>query len=329
MPNYSVNDIAKLARRHGYEQVEVNLRDENRMVSWRHGWKCGGVRINIYFTTGTVATCLDHPKRGKGQLFRRNMTYADLEDIFDNPRVHTDTGYHRLGDGVKISGDRVAELSMYGHNFENDDIHNEFLNNDYYPIDTNFESISLGFDCFFILENDGTTMWSSGLPDGLYKKLKGRQSWLPRPEIVEIGKRSCHSYFIQFADGQKQWCDVPNELDKLLKEKETVDVIAIGDADNYYVKFQDGSEHWSLPVKLSNLLNGRNGNRRGKPHLNLAEVARVSLGSNNDYAVKFTDGSIKSFCGKPGYCREFDRILNKADVKHVEIGPGKDFVIIG
>ena len=70
MPNYSVNDIAKLARRHGYEKVEVNLRDENRMVSWRHDWKCGGVRINIYFTTGTVATCLDHPKRGKGQLLR-------------------------------------------------------------------------------------------------------------------------------------------------------------------------------------------------------------------------------------------------------------------
>jgi len=242
--------------------------------------------------------------------------------------VHTDTGYHRLGDGVKISGDRVAELSMYGHNFENDDIHNEFLSDDYYPIDTNFESISLGFDCFFILENDGTTMWSSGLPDGLHKKLKGRQSWLPRPEIVELGKRSCQSYFIQFADGHQQWGDVPTELDKLLEEEdENVDVIAIGDADHYYVKFQDGSEHWSLPVKLSNLLNGRNGSRRGKP--DLAEVARVSLGGNNDYAVKFTDGSIQSFCGKPGYCREFDRINKKAEVKHVELGPGGDFVIIG
>ena len=256
------------------------------------------------------------------------MTYADLEDIFDNPRVHTDTGYHRLGDGVKISGDRVAELSMYGHNFENDDINNEFVSNDDYPIDTNFESISLGFDCFFILENDGSTMWSSGLPDGLHKKLKGRQSWLPRPEIVELGKRSRHSYFIQFADGQKQWCDVPTELDKLLEEdEENVDVIAIGDADDYYVKFQDGSEHWSLPVKLSNLLNGRNGSRRGKP--DLAEVARVSLGSNNDYAVKFTDGSINSSCGKPRYSREFDRIKEKVGVKHVELGPGGDFVIIG
>jgi len=327
MPNYSVKDIAKLARRHGYEKVEVNPRDENRMVSWRHSRKCGGVRINIYFTTGTVATCLDHPTKGKGQLFRRNMTFADLEDIFHNPRVHTDTGYHRLGDGVKISGDRVVALSTFGHSFKDYDTNDKFVSDDY-PIDTNFESISVGFDCFFILDNDGTTMWSSGLPVGLFKKLKGRQSWLPRPEIVELGKRSCQSYFIQFADGYRQWGDVPNELDKLLeKEEENVDVIAIGGDDHYYVKFQDGSEHWNLPIRLSNLLNGRNGTRRGKP--DLAEVARVSLGGNDDYAVKFTDGSIKSVCGKPRYYEEFDRISEKVGVKHIELGPGKDFVIIG
>ena len=106
-----------------------------------------------------------------------------------------------------------------------------------------------------------------------------------------------------------------------------MDVVAIGDDDHYYVKFQDGSEHWNLPIRLSNLLNGRNGTRRGKP--DLAEVARVSLGGNDDYAVKFTNGSINSVCGKPRYKEEFGRINEKVGVKHIELGPGKDFVIIG
>ena len=70
MPNYSSEDIARLARQFGYHQLQMNQRDEGRMVSWRHEQKCGGVRINIYISTGTVATCLDHPRVGKGQLFR-------------------------------------------------------------------------------------------------------------------------------------------------------------------------------------------------------------------------------------------------------------------
>jgi len=325
MPNYSTKDIKRVAKRNGYYELEVSPRDEGRMVSWRHDEKSGGVRINIYFTTGTVATCLYHSKRGKSQLFRRNMTYADLEDIFQNPRVHTDAGYHRLGDGTKVRGNRVAALSTYGYYFEDEDILEDFVS-DSFPIDKDFESISIGFDCFFILQNDGTFMHSSGLPKGLFNKLKGRQSWLPRPEIVQLGKRSCQSYFIQFADGQSQWADVPTELDKLLDNSdEIVDVIAIGDGEDYYVKFQDGSEHWSLPIELSKLLNGRS--KRGKP-----DVAHISLGGNGrDYAVKFTDGSISSWCTKSDYNSDWDRVQKKAKsgVKHVELGPGDDFVIIG
>jgi len=321
MPNYSTKDIKRVAKKNEYYELEVSPRDEGRMVSWRHDEKCRGVRINIYFTTGTVATCLDHPKRGKSQLFRRNMTYADLEDIFENPRVHTDGGYyHRLGDGTKVHADRVAKLSKIQHYFEDEDTLDEY-ESDSFPINKNFESISVGFNCFFILKNDGNFMHTSGLPKGLYNKLKGRQSWLPRPQIVQLGKRSCQSYFIQFADGQSQWADVPTELDKLLDNADNiVDVIAIGDGEDYYVKFQDGSEYWNLPVKLSNLLNGRNGSKKGNK--DLAEVAHISLGGPNgsQWSVKFTDGLIKTYVGS-WYLSD--------SVKHDEYGAGEDFVMIG
>ena len=51
---------------------------------------------NVYYTTGTVATCLNHPRQGKTQLFRRNMTLPDLKSIFQNPRVHSGVGYQMI-----------------------------------------------------------------------------------------------------------------------------------------------------------------------------------------------------------------------------------------
>ena len=52
-------------------------------------------RINVYYTTGTVGTCLDHPRQGKTQLFRRNVDLSLLAQLFRDPRLHTGTGYHR------------------------------------------------------------------------------------------------------------------------------------------------------------------------------------------------------------------------------------------
>lgn len=52
-------------------------------------------RINIYYTKGTVGTALDHPTKGKTQLFRKNVTYKQLEKLFINPRQHTGKGYYQ------------------------------------------------------------------------------------------------------------------------------------------------------------------------------------------------------------------------------------------
>jgi hypothetical protein len=115
------------------------------------------------------------------------------------------------------------------------------------------------------------------------------------------------SYFIQFADGSQQWSELPDELDDLLEK--TVDVLAIGGDD----------EDWTLPPKLSKLLNGRNGTRRG--NTGVAGVANTSLGhiANGDYVVKFTISSIRSLCGKPRYSKQFNRFEKKVGVKDVEL----------
>ena len=84
--------VDNLAFEQGYEKVNVRPNDQGRMSSYI---RRGTVKIIVYLTTGTVATCLDHPRRGKTQLFRRNLSLHQIQEVFDNPRTHTGTGYLR------------------------------------------------------------------------------------------------------------------------------------------------------------------------------------------------------------------------------------------
>lgn len=57
-------------------------------------YKKDGIRLNFWLSTGTVGSYLDHPRQGKTQLFRRQVSMSDASDIFRNPRQHTGKGYH-------------------------------------------------------------------------------------------------------------------------------------------------------------------------------------------------------------------------------------------
>lgn len=76
-----------------------HLLDENvqsRCISFfKTPPRYGALSGNVYYTTSTVATCLAHPEKGKTQPFRRNCSFEQLCDVFDDPRVHTGRGYHR------------------------------------------------------------------------------------------------------------------------------------------------------------------------------------------------------------------------------------------
>eukprot|EP00941_MAST-03F_sp_MAST-3F-sp1_P000538 g538.t1 len=60
--------------------------------------KLVSVKIEVYYTTGKVKTSLEHPKRGKTQLFRgtsySKIGYDALRKIFENPRAHADVTKH-------------------------------------------------------------------------------------------------------------------------------------------------------------------------------------------------------------------------------------------
>lgn len=83
--------IDQIANRHEYTCID--FQENIGMASYSDG----ATRINIYMTKMTVATCLDHPKKGPTQLFRRNVTLQELEEIFSYPRKHTGKGYYEKG----------------------------------------------------------------------------------------------------------------------------------------------------------------------------------------------------------------------------------------
>lgn len=89
LPVLPVTFVQQIAQVCGYTEVYHN--EMSRMISF----KKGSTRINVYYTTGTVGTCLNHPKHGKTQLFRRNVSVSTLRAIFENPRTHTGTGYYK------------------------------------------------------------------------------------------------------------------------------------------------------------------------------------------------------------------------------------------
>ena len=82
-----VKEIRAVAKDNGF--VEIDLQENNKMISF----KKGDVRINVYYSTMTVGTCLTHPKQGKTQLFRKDVGIAMLDKLFRNPRTHTGIGY--------------------------------------------------------------------------------------------------------------------------------------------------------------------------------------------------------------------------------------------
>lgn len=71
--------------------IEFDHQENIMMISFTNGPD----RINVYYSRMTVATVIDHPKHGRNTLYRRGVRYPDLLKIFENPRTHLHTGYHR------------------------------------------------------------------------------------------------------------------------------------------------------------------------------------------------------------------------------------------
>lgn len=95
-------EAAKLAIGHSWTLLDIQA--NIKMVRFMRAGDGGVTKINIYYggkggrsNLFTVATALNHPIKGKTQLFRKHITTQELEAILKNPRMHTDKGYYGNG----------------------------------------------------------------------------------------------------------------------------------------------------------------------------------------------------------------------------------------
>ncbi len=91
--NLSQPDIILIAIQYDWDYLEDQK--NIKMISFTKTLYGKPARINIYYGTGTVSSSLTHPKTGKTQLFRRNVTKKELHKIFINPRWHSNKGYRK------------------------------------------------------------------------------------------------------------------------------------------------------------------------------------------------------------------------------------------
>jgi len=121
-PKYCSWDVKELANDYGWTELPIHPQDEDIMMSF-YSDRHGGVRANVFLTTGTVATSLDHPTKGKTLLYRgKRNTFDQLEEVFDNPRVLTGSGYKTRAklreEENEIENDQVYGPSGYGEDYE-------------------------------------------------------------------------------------------------------------------------------------------------------------------------------------------------------------------
>jgi hypothetical protein len=99
--NSNYTYILKLAHQYGWECL--GMQDHTKILFFKRE----EVILNVYFTSMTVATCLNHLNHGRTQLFRRNVSMDTLKRIFKNPRAHTGAGYLKKHKRIWYGDDEV------------------------------------------------------------------------------------------------------------------------------------------------------------------------------------------------------------------------------
>mmetsp|Transcript_19859 Transcript_19859/g.25575 ORF Transcript_19859/g.25575 Transcript_19859/m.25575 type:complete len:408 (+) Transcript_19859:60-1283(+) len=279
-----LNDVRRLALECNLKEIQFN--ETSRVLAFRskgNGGKFGrsSTRFNVYYTTGTVGTYLEHPRQGKTQLFRRNVSLTMLEDIFQSPRLHTDFGYHlRQSDPYLPSTQRKQKVSGVDSGDDAESMDEEKAAK---------KQMAKLLAEKQALENEVKEVQGI-LDDHEQRREKERQR--VKDEQIRLEEIARNKRQQQMAINQ---AEIRHErgrygswsgLDSTFKRNftEYTSCVAIGDGGIHICLYNQGSWSYSseIPDGLYNLLHTR--------ALSHPTPTYVALGSMNRYYVKFANG---------------------------------------
>lgn len=97
------NAIRTLANNHGWKFKKENEKSNMFSFTKESGNGTKDFKIDVYYKNNstmlnfnfTIATSIDHPVKGKTQMFRKGVSRNLFIKILINPRHHTDCGYRK------------------------------------------------------------------------------------------------------------------------------------------------------------------------------------------------------------------------------------------
>jgi hypothetical protein len=273
-------------------------------------------RMSVYYRTGTVASCFNHPTMGKTQIYYPHNSLESLEQHFQadqsmkNYKMFTRRGTGEFGQPEPVLNHRECLASANAKIKVKRDGTDGMDTTDMVALGTTwFRS-----DCY------GSYMWGDGIPLKLDRKLRGRQRWLPHIDIIDFGP-SPSSFFVQFADGSTCYNDIPKLLELALYENDEYEVqtLALGQKGSFFCLWADGHAEWAgLSPEMETALLA-----------DFQDVQEVSLGPKGEMFIRYSNGCWTS----QGHSRECDRAITKIQkmsgkaVVHIAFGANDSFLI--
>jgi len=330
------------------EWREVCFHDKSKVLSFaRHDEQENDrVRIHVYYTTGTVATSLDHPRLGRNQLFQRNVNLQQLEEIFRNPKLHTGKGVHRrvpaneqvvpdelcaaraqlqrlMVDQTLIQ-QQVKELQTAIQAIEKESRRNEE--------EEQREKERLEKERLATIATEKAQAERLALESERYQRGNQIDCFIKQGDSIEkhfsdkVASLSCAdgTTIMLYEDGG--WA-CTGGLTKLLhsrlqgrpKTLPKPTYVAIGSMDRYYIRFADGSGEYATCELMRGVLK-RNANKG---------IASIAFGERWDsYAIVFRDGSY-SYYDIPEALNDLliiDR-QGRTDLSCISLGPTGEYFV--
>jgi hypothetical protein len=304
---YNTDDLESLAGKYGYKTTSFNRKSKVISFGKDH---FNIKRINVYFTTGTVATCLKYHPKCQKQLFRRGLCLLqEIEEIFKNPRRHSTNasqgGYYTRTDRsqrlrkesslhLRALTPEEKEVVLWGTNSNN--LTDDSVWDSNLMFDKGNKSICkslqshgavqcVAFDssCLVIIYKNGN-FWKFGdISQNLWRILYHNKIINP---VVFLSFGSNGEYFVRFADrschlfyNENQEAPAFLETYHHNKKIHNIDKVFFGPQGERVITFynDNSTKHFNIcNNRLRNILN-----------VNKRRIENLSFGSYSQYFLSF------------------------------------------